>query len=745
VIIVITEKAVAGQRIAEILAKKNVPTKFADKAPYMQFQWNENECFVIPLRGHIVEVDFPQRYSYWLGTDLKQLTNAEIEYIGKEKQIISFLKKMAPEADEVIIATDADREGESIGVEALNFVKEANPKIKIKRAYFSAITPKDINESFQSLRPVDYNFADSADSRREIDLIWGAVLTRFLSLVSGRMGKDFLSVGRVQSPTLAIIVDREKERLAFVPTPYFELKALCEKDKKDFEAEHKKGRFLKKEEAEKAFENVKNAKQGKVLKVDKKKKTIEKPIPFNTTLFLREATTIGFSASMAMSTAESLYLGGFISYPRTDNTVYPATLNLKETLLELKKVPDFYKLCEKILAQKEIIPSSGKEATKDHPPIYPVAFAEKSRLSPQQWKIYELVARRFMATVSEEAETENIIAEIEINLEPFIARGQTILKMGWKEFYPYSKISEIILPELQSGDIVNIKKMDFLSKETQPPARYSQSTLLKLMEENKLGTKSTRAEIIAKLYARKYIAGNQSIIPNKIAFAVIDSLEKSGGTVTKPKMTSELEEEMDMIAAGNKKKTEVVEDSRKLLMIALEELSLHKTLIAQEIRKALLFDSIVGNCTREGCTGQLLIRHGKTGKRFLGCSSYPNCTQSYPLPQKGKIYTLDKKCPECGKPMVKVQGTRAHFEICVDMDCKSKDAWKKRQEEKAVAKANEEKAKETEHEESKKAKEESKEKNPKEKTPKEILSEKKPAKEKTAKELQKKDSLKKPL
>jgi len=237
---IISEKAIAGSNIASLLAGKNVPSTSLGNSQVFEFSNKDGQYIVVPLRGHITDVEFPKKYSFWVGTDLKILVDAQIDYVGKEKNIISALKKAAKDCDEVIIATDADREGESIGVEALNYVKEINPKIKIKRAYFSAITKKDIEDAFSNLNEVDYNFADSADSRREIDLIWGAVLTRFLSLVSGRLGKEYLSVGRVQTPTLALIVKREKERLAFKSKKYWELKALFEKKKNNLKQTIKK-------------------------------------------------------------------------------------------------------------------------------------------------------------------------------------------------------------------------------------------------------------------------------------------------------------------------------------------------------------------------------------------------------------------------------------------------------------------------------------------------------------------------
>jgi DNA topoisomerase-1 len=197
------------------------------------------------------------------------------------------------------------------------------------------------------------------------------------------------------------------------------------------------------------------------------------------------------------------------------------------------------------------------------------------------------------------------------------------------------------------------------------------------MEQNNLGTKSTRPNIIQKLYSRKYIVGNKSIEPSNVAFAVIDSLEKHCDKVTKPQMTAELEEEMEEVAAGKKTKEVIVKDSGKDLREIADILFLDKNTIGSEIRSALRDDSVLGSCEKCG-VGQLIIRKGKSGKRFAGCSNYPNCTNSYPLPQKGSINTLPDICPECKTPMIQVKNGRFSYKMCIDMNCKTKANWKKK-------------------------------------------------------------------
>ncbi len=671
--LIISEKAIAGENIASFLADSKVNTKSVLGARVFEFNWGGKEVCLVPLRGHISDVEFEKKYANWRGVDVRDLINQSIIiYSEKEAAIIDALRKLAFDADRIIVATDADREGEAIGLEAVNYALDSNKKIEIKRAYFSAITKEDISKSFNELQNFDYNFAYSANARREIDLIWGAVLTRFLSIVSGQIGKEFLSVGRVQTPTLALIVDREKERLAFERKKYWEVVAFCEKHNKEFIAIHQEEKFWEKERALAVFN--KNPSKGVVKKVDKKVRVIKKPVPFNTTEFLRAATAIGFSAGKAMSIAETLYQKGFTSYPRTDNSTYPKTIDLQDILNKLASVKALQDSVVKILNLKSIIPSAGKE-TKDHPPIHPVTAVQKEALQSDEWKIYELICRRFLATLGEDAKTENTSVLIDISSEPFIAKGQVILHAGWKEVYPYSELNESILPKLEAGDEVKVKKLEMNEKETQPPGRYSQGSLIKLMEENNLGTKSTRPAIIQKLYSRKYISGNKSIEPSKVAFAVIDSLQKHCEIVTKPVMTAELEGEMDEVAAGKKTQKGVVEKSCVDLRQIMDLLFKNKDSVGLELRLALRFSEIFGKCT---CGANLVLRRGKTGKRFVGCSNYPKCTMTYPLPQKGFITTTSDYCPECKAPIIQVKTGRFNYKMCLTMTCVTKKDWGKK-------------------------------------------------------------------
>ncbi|MDD3178199.1 MAG: DNA topoisomerase I [Candidatus ainarchaeum sp.] len=685
--LIISEKAIAGKKIVQILSKNNFETLNENGINCFFFKEKNEKILLVPLRGHINTVDFIDGDKFWSLYTLDLLADKKFLYKEVEKKIINILKKERKELTEIIIATDADREGEAIGLEAYNYIKLKNPNANLKRAYFSALTEKEVNDAFSNLRKLDFNYANSVFARQEIDLLWGAILTRYLSIVANRKGKMFLSAGRVQTPLLNLIVERELDRQKFKKEKYKVINAIFEKRKNLFEGLYKENKIFDLEKANLIFENIKKEKQGIVTKISKNNKIIKRPEPFNTTSFLRAASAIGISTNKAMSIAENLYQNGFISYPRTDNTVYPESLNLKEILGKLKLFKEYYKFVEEIL-KKPLNPSKGNKKTTDHPPIHPVEFAPD--LSGPERKIYDLIARRFMATLSIDAKTENISAIIEIKKEPFIVNGQTILEPGWKTIYTFSKLNEIILPNLEKGEQINIEKINIDEKETMPPSRYTEGGLIKLMEDQNLGTKSTRPAIIQKLRDRNYIEGKKTVDPTEIAISVCSVLNKHANIITKPKLTADTEEEMEKIATGKKEKEEVVNENRNILHKVVKVLLDEKENISKELKGGINQTNYIGKCPK--CGKDLIIRYGKTGKQFVACTGFPSCRNTYPLPQKKNIKATGKICEICNEPIVLIIGKRnSDIEMCLNPKCKSKEEYLKKRKEKMETEKNESK------------------------------------------------------
>jgi DNA topoisomerase-1 len=649
--LIIAEKDKTARRIASILFKD---VRRLKKNNVNYYYSPSNDAFVLGLKGHIVEVDFPSEYNDWRKTPLKALLRSKFVWRVKEKAIAKLLVELAKDVDRVTVATDYDREGELIGVEALQIIKRVNPNVRVDRVRFSAITPADIRQAFANPVSIDYNLAKAAEVRQKIDLVWGAVLTRLLSLSAGKLGKDFLSVGRVQSPTLRLIVEREKQIMEFKSKKYWEVYIKVS----GIEAKHEK-RFEDKTEAQKVLSKIGD--YAEVLKFEKKKVEENKPIPFNTTEFLKEASRF-MSPDKAMQIAEELYMSGYISYPRTDNTVYPQTLNLKR-LVEMFLDSEFRREAELVLSNP-IVPSKGRKETKDHPPIHPTAVASRRDLSKDEWIIYELIVRRFLASLAPKAVWEIRRVEFSANGEIFKASGKTLVYEGWRSIYTYTQPEQNLIPEFTVGDILKIEGKRIAEKKTKPPQRYTTGRLIKLMEKLGLGTKSTRHEIIKKLYSRRYVYGNP-LKPTNTAFAVIEALKKNAETITLPDMTAKLEQDMDAIAEGRLSDKVVLAESIRFLdqilsKINVEELGKSLREGIEEDKKKELEKSSLGLCPK--CKeGYLVIK--KAEKRFVGCTNYPKCDLSFPLPQKGRIYITSKVCEKHGLKKIKIRTKEGTWDL----------------------------------------------------------------------------------
>jgi DNA topoisomerase-1 len=677
--LIISEKANAAKKIAQFLADGPVKDGKHRSVPHHTFTWKGEESVSVGLKGHVLNPEYPEEYSNWQKVEPSELIDAEILKSVSEKGVANAVKSLAKKADRVVIATDFDREGELIGVEALGLAFEANPKLvdHVERSRFSALTKAEVTRAFDDLVDVSRELADAGEARQDIDLIWGATLTRWVSRATKRYGSAFLSVGRVQSPTLVLIAERERERRAFVPEPYWELDLTLKNGGGPFAVHHAHGRFKEEAEARKAFENLTDT--ATVTEVKQKLATRPPPTPFNTTGFLTAAASLGISPSRASRIAEDLYTDGYISYPRTDNTVYPRSLDLREVLGQLKRVEGAGPYAETLLASGKLSPTRGKRETTDHPPIYPTGYASRKALRDDQWKIYQLVARRFLATLSGPAKSLRTTLRFESGGEPLTTSGTVVTQEGWLGVYHYGRRADEELPRLKGGDKVKVVDAEVTGKETQPPGRYGQGRLIKLMEDLGLGTKATRPNIIQNLYDRGYVH-DDPIIPTEKGIAVARALKDFASEIASHEMTAELERSMDAISEGKISKENVVDESRDVLRRVYENLTESEQEFADIVWMGIRGDETLGKCPESG-HNLIIRRNRKSGKRFVGCEGYPECRVTHPLPQKGTIIPLGTECDACGSPEIKVLGGKRPWVTCINMDCPKKQEQRENKEE----------------------------------------------------------------
>ncbi len=725
--LIVTEKNNSAKKIADILSRGEAKADAAYKVPFYTWTDADGDQMTIGLKGHVMSPAFPDGYSNWQETDLHDLIDAELTKEPTDKNVVKAVRKVAKEADSIVIATDYDREGELIGLEALEQIIDANPgavdgeptpsgddplanRPPIKRARYSALTKEEIERAFAELDDLSYELAYAGATRQDIDLIWGATLTRAVSLATRRFGSNFLSVGRVQSPTLALIVERELERRAHVPKPYWEVFARFKHPDESFEAHHATDKFWEKAEAEAALAGTKSP--GVVKEVASRRNSRKPPTPFNTTAFTTDASSrLGITPSRAMRLAEDLYMDGFISYPRTDNTVYPRSLNTRELVSSMVRIPEFESAA--FLLEGDLTPTRGRKETTDHPPIYPTQAVHPGAFEGPKQRVYELVVRRFLATFAPPMVTESTRADIEAGSQTYFVRGSVVVDPGYAAIYTYARSSDEEIPKLEEGQSLELDGDPWMvDKETQPPSRISQGRLVEMMEERGLGTKATRADIIQKLYDRGYVFGNPPE-PSETGIAMYKAFHEYVPRMATPEMTAELEQDMDQIAAGQTSKDEVLRSSREMLHSTTTDLEDRREAFAKQIWAGMDEDKFLGPCKvceeagrshEDGSPNRLRIIELKGGKRMYGCEGWDrdnpespdSCQVSGPLPGRGyELWRLEERCSVCGEmPRLTVKGFRGRpWKLCLNDDCPSMVEMRQKREERQRARAAKEAAK----------------------------------------------------
>ncbi|QOS10835.1 DNA topoisomerase 1 [Haloferax gibbonsii] len=665
--LIITEKDNAARRIADILSGETASAERMNGVNV--YKWGGKRC--IGLSGHVVGVDFPPEYNDWRDVEPVELIGAPVEKHPTQENIVAALRRLARRAGTVTIATDYDREGELIGKEAYELVRDVNEDVPVDRVRFSSITKREVTEAFENPDDLDFNLAAAGEARQIIDLVWGAALTRFLSLSARQLGNDFISVGRVQGPTLKLIVDREREIEAFDPEDYWELFSKLTKDAdgdaESFEAQYfyldddgtEAERIWDEESAESAYQTLLGVESAEVASVNRRTRTDTPPAPFNTTQFIRAAGSIGYSAQRAMSIAEDLYTAGYITYPRTDNTVYPDDLDPRELLGAFEGDRRFKEDAESLLEQEEIEPTEGDNETTDHPPIHPTGeLPSASDLTEDEWDVYELVVRRFFATVAEDAVWEHLRVVAEVEGLSLKANGKRLLEAGYHDVYPYFNSTESFVPDVEEGESLVLSDTHLDAKQTQPPRRYGQSRLIETMEQMGIGTKATRHDVIQKLYDRGYIESDPPR-PTRLARAVVEASEDFAKLIVSEEMTSQLESDMLAIARGEATLEDVTEESKEMLQDVFEGLMESREELGKQLQDSLKADKTVGTCP--DCGGDLVVRKSRRGSYFIGCDSYPDCTYTLPLPSTGKPLIMEESCEEHDLHHIKMLAGRKTF------------------------------------------------------------------------------------
>ncbi|QQQ85894.1 type I DNA topoisomerase [Peptacetobacter hiranonis] len=625
--------------IVESPAKAKTIEKFLGKSHYT----------VKASVGHVR--DLPKSK---LGIDIEN--NFEPGYINirGKGDLIKDLKKSAKKASKVYLATDPDREGEAISwhLEHILGIENDEPC----RIEFNEITKDAIRKAIKNPRKINLDLVDAQQARRVIDRLLGYQI----SPVLWQKLRKGLSAGRVQSVTTKLICDREKEINAFEPVEYWTIDAKSESktgediDFKLSAIDGKKAEIHNEEEVNKILEIIEN-KDLHVVKIESKKRKKSAPKPFTTSVLQQEGVNrLGFSTKKTMMIAQELYEGidvkgegtvGLISYIRTDsNRISEEAKGKAEVFIKETLGNEYYKE-EKKSSEKK----SSKKVQDAHEAIRPTSVDRtpdsiKDSLSKDQYKLYNLIWRRFVASQMSDSEFELMNVECQIENYTFKATGSKMIFDGYTKVYNFYDREDRILPEISEGDDLKVNGIFPEQHFTQPPARYTEASLVKTLEELGIGRPSTYAPTIATILNREYVEkSGSSLQPTELGILVTEILEANFAKLMDVDFTAKLENELDTIEEGEANWKEVVKESYEPFEEAIKE-------ALENIEKVNMDVETDEIC--ELCGSNMVIKYGRFGK-FMACKNYPECKNTKPIVNK-----IGVKCPKCGEGEIIVRKTK---------------------------------------------------------------------------------------
>lgn len=690
--LIITEKPAAAAKIAAALSDatdEKITNK--NKVSYYEFYKGDRKYIVGCAVGHLFGIQQIAKRGPFPNFEVEWQPASNKKGGTFTKKYLTVLRKLAKEADEFVVATDFDVEGEVIGWNVIRFICK---KKDAKRMKFSLLTKEALDESFENLLPtLNWGAAIAGETRHYIDWFYGINLSRGLMKALSSTGTfRILSIGRVQGPALKIVADKEREILNFKSEPYWQI-FLQIKDIKNqkVEVKYPKDIFNKAELLK--FKHL-QGKSGDAI-TTLKENILAPPTPFDLTTLQTEAyKNHGYTPSQTLRAAQNLYLSGVISYPRTSSQKYDKSIGYAKILKRLKKYTT------KVKYATNPKPTEGKKSDPAHPAIYPTG--ENKKIPERDKKIYDLIVRRFISCFADAAKLENKKIKVVVGGLNFEAKGIQIKEKGWMNVYP-SSVKESKIPTINGKvDVLEIRTEE---KETKPPRRYSAASLVRELEKRGLGTKATRAAIVETLYSRGYVR-EKSIQVTELGLRMVETLEKYSPIILDEKMTREMTEELKKIEESDKnlekEEKRILDNAKKAVVKIAEDMTKNLEAMGKSLADA---NAVVWEEEKEANTmskcpvchkGKLRIMFGKRFSRyFVSCDAYPNCKTIYSLPPKGMMKParlskstaekMDKKegdlerCQECGFPLVaSFQKGRAPWKFCFNPKCPSNKELQKK-------------------------------------------------------------------
>lgn len=612
---------------------------------------------VIASQGHII--DLPKSK---LGVDIED--NFKPKYItmkGKAK-IVNEIKTKAKKASKVYLATDPDREGEAIAWHIKNVLEiEDGSKCRIE---FNEITKTAVKNAVSKARAINLNLVDAQQARRILDRIVGYEISPIL----WKKIKKGLSAGRVQSVALKIIIDREKEIRNFKPVEYWNLSVKLFKDKTGFMAnfygdKKSKIELSNEKQVKEIIQNI-DGKEYKVIDVKKSERKRNPAPPFTTSSLQQEASRkLGFNVKRTMMVAQKLYEAGHITYMRTDS------VRISDDARKMAKEYITSKYSDKYYENRYF--KTKASAQDAHEAIRPSNILNSlgvyDTLTKDEQKLYTLILNRFLASQMATAIYDTTRVKIEVDNYIFISNGSVVKFDGFMKLYTEGKDdkdktkkedvdeeenTENILPELEVGDILKQDKIYSKQKFTEPPARFTEASLVKTLEEKGIGRPSTYAPTISTIEERTYVERqNKYLVPTELGEIVNELMEENFANIVDEKFTAKMENELDMVAEDKVNYVEMLKEFYGPFEKSVKN--------AEENAKKVKIPEVETDIKCELCGRNMVIKQGRFGK-FLACPGYPECKNAKPL-----VQSIDIPCPNCGgKVLVKKTKKKRTFYVC---------------------------------------------------------------------------------
>ncbi|XP_019744278.1 DNA topoisomerase 3-alpha [Hippocampus comes] len=675
-VLCVAEKNDAARGISEIMSngmsvRREGLSRFNKIYEYEYHLFGQNVTVAMTsVSGHLLGLEFKAPYHKWLSCNPVLLFDAEVEKYCPDGmiQIKRTLEKEVRQCQALIIWTDCDREGENIGFEIIDVCKAVKPNLQVFRAKFSEITPNSIRRACETLSEPDVNISDAVDVRQELDLRIGASFTRFQTLRLQKifplsLANQLISYGSCQFPTLGFVVERFKAIQAFVPETFYKIKVLHEVEEETVEFGWKRHRLFNHTACLVLYQICMEDPLATVTSVASKPKSKWRPLPLDTVELEKLASRkLRISAKETMKIAEKLYTQGFISYPRTETNIFPASLALRPLVEEQMQNPDWGAFAQRVLEQPGgPNPRQGKNSDQAHPPIHPTKHI--NTLQGNEGRVYEFVVRHFLACLSQDALGQETVVDIDIAQEKFSTSGLMIVARNYLDVYPYDRWSAKVIPVYEQGSQFQPSAIEMVDGQTSPPQLLTEADLISLMEKHGIGTDATHADHIETIKSRMYVGltPDQRFLPGELGMGLVEGYNAMGYEMSKPHLRAELEADLKLVSEGRKDKRSVLQHHiQKYKAVFIESVRKAKKLdealspylgAAQEIPETEQQDMELQLPVRKcpHCGRDMVLRKRKEGNgKFLSCVGFPACKTAVWFPETVlEVSRDDSICSTC--------------------------------------------------------------------------------------------------